>query len=441
LSRELARTLNFRDLVLLVIGNVIGSGIFIVPATVLAQVDGDLGTAQLVWLIGGILSLLGALTYGELAAMRPKAGGLYVYARDAFGPFIAFLFGWTLFFAIGAGTVATLGAAFAGYLSQFFPVGAVMAKVVAVLMVVVVAAINIRGTRESTNVNNWTTAFKFLALIGIGVALLVAGEGIAEQGGSWLPRNLDVGHLPAIGLGLIGVLWAFEGWQWVTFTAGETIDPGRTFPRGIAIGTVAIIAVYSLANLGYVAALGPDRAMATPSIASTAVETVFGSTAGKFVAAAILVSIFSAANATVLTASRVSFAMARDGLFFKRLAEVHPTLGTPALSIAALCAWSAVLAATGTFNQLLTYVVFTGWIFYGLGAATIFVFRRTEADAERPFRVPGYPWTPLLFVLSAAAIVANTLFTQPIQAGIGLLVVFAGAPAYMVWRGKESGGR
>lgn len=436
-TRDLERTLSFRDLALLVVGNVIGSGIFIVPATVLAQVDGDVGTAQLVWLIGGLLSLLGALTYGELAAMRPGAGGLYVYARDAYGTFVAFLFGWTLFFAIGAGTVATLGAAFAGYLSQFIPVGNVTGRVVAVAMVVVVAAINIRGTRESANVNNWTTAFKFLGLIAMSVALLVAGEGVGSQGGSYLPRDLSPGHLPAIGLGLIGVLWAFEGWQWVTFTAGETVDPGRTFPRGIAVGTIAIILVYSLANIAYVAALGPDRAMATPSIASTAVETLFGTTAGKLVAAAILVSIFSAANATVLTASRVAFAMARDGLFFRRLADVHPTLGTPAFSIGTLSVVAIVLAATGTFDALLTYVVFTGWIFYGLGAATIFVFRKTEPDAVRPFRVPGYPWTPLLFVIAAGAIVLNTLVSQPVEAGIGLVVVFIGAPAYLVWHGKR----
>jgi APA family basic amino acid/polyamine antiporter len=421
MSRTLERTITLRDLALLVVGNVIGSGIYI-------------GTAQLVWLIGGVLSLLGALTYGELAAMKPEAGGLYVYARDAFGPFVAFLFGWTLFFAIGAGALATLGRAFAGYVTQFVPLSGFANGVVAVLMVLVVAAINIKGTRESTTVNNWTTAFKLAAIAVIGLALFFAGDGVGDQGGSYIPRDLGIDRVPAIGLALIGVLWAFEGWQWVTFTAGETVDPGRTFPKGIAIGTLAIVAVYLLANMGYVSALGPERAMATPSIASTAVETVFGGTAGRLVAAAILVSIFSAANAVVLTASRVSFAMARDGLFFRRLAEVHPKLGTPALSIAAFSGWSMLLAATGTFNQLLTYVVFTGWIFYGIGAAAIFVFRRREPDAPRPFRVPGYPVTPLLFVLAAAAIVGNTLFGQPREAGIGVVVVLIGAPAYLVWR-------
>lgn len=438
MTRTLERTLSLRDLALLVLGSVIGSGIFIVPATVLTQVGGDVGTAQLVWLIGGALSLLGALTYGELGAMKPEAGGLYVFMRDAFGPFPAFLFGWTLFFAIGGGSVATLGAAFTAYTSEFVPLSPVVGKVVAVGMVFVVTAINIRGTRQSTYVTNWTTLFKFGALIAIGAALLVAGPGVTARGGSYLPRDLSVGRLPAIGLGLIGVLWAYEGWQWATFTVGESKDPGRTFPRGIAIGTAAIVAVYSLANIGYVAALGPERAAASPGIAAAAVDAVFGSTAGRLVAAAILVSIFSAANATVLTASRVTFAMARDRVFFRKLAEIHPRFGTPALSIAAFGLWAMVLTASGTFEQLLTYVVFTGWIFYGLGAAAIFVFRRTAPQAERPFRVPGYPVTPLLFVLAAWAIVGNTLLRQPLEAGIGLAVVLTGAPAYLIWRSRRT---
>lgn len=437
MPRTLERILSLRDLTLLVLGNVIGSGIFIVPATVLAQVDGDLGTAQLVWLIGGALSLLGALTYGELGAMKPEAGGIYVFIRDAFGPFPAFLFGWTLFFAIGAGSVATLGAAFTAYASQFFRLGPVAGKLVAVGMVLLVMLINVRGTRRSVDVTNWTTLFKFGALVVMGSALLIAGPGVASQGGSLLPQHLGMDRLPAIGLGLIGVLWAYEGWQWVTFSAGETMEPGRTFPRGIAIGTIAIVIVYSLANIGYVAALGPERAAASPGIASAAVGAVFGRAAGRLVAAAILVSIFSAANATVLTASRVTFAMARDRVFFERLAAIHPRYGTPAASVLAFGLWSMLLAASGTFEQLLTYVVFTGWIFYALGAAAVFVLRRTEPDVQRPFRVPGYPVAPLLFVVAAVAIVGNTLVTQPLEAGIGLVVVFSGAPAYLIWRARQ----
>jgi len=431
---ELERSLKQRDVALLVVGNTIGSGIFIVPATVLAQVNGDVGTAQLVWLIGGVVSLLGALTFGELGAMKPHAGGLYVYIRDAFGPFLAFLFGWTLFFAIAGGAVAALARAFVGYAGTFVALSPAAGRFVAIAMVVTVTAVNIAGTRKSTHVTNWATVIKLAALFLMAFALLAAGPGVRAQGGSLLPQNLSIGILPAAGAGLIGVLWAYEGWQWATFTAGETIDPGRNFPRGIAIGTGILVLAYSLANIGYVAALGPERASASPGIAATAVETLFGGTAARLVAAAILVSIFSAANATVLTASRVFYAMARDGLFFRRMAEVHPTLGTPAISIGAFGAWSVVLASSGTFEQLLTYVVFTGWIFYAVSATAVLVLRRSEPDAKRPFRVPGYPVTPLLFVVAASAVVLNTLFTQPVQGMLGLLVVLVGAPIYLFWK-------
>jgi APA family basic amino acid/polyamine antiporter len=440
MTRTLERTIGLRDLAFLVVGCVIGSGIFIVPATTLSQVGGDVGLALLVWVIGGVLSLLGALTYGELGAMRPEAGGLYIFMRDAFGPFLAFLFGWTLFFAIGAGAVATLANAFIGYLGQFFPLSAVSGKLIAVAMVVVLAALNIRGTRESTRFTSLATAIKVTALLVMSAALLRAGPGLGAHGATLVPRDFSPSMLSAVGIAMLGVLWAYEGWQWVTFSAGEVVEPQRTFPRGIAIGTVAIIAIYCLANIAYVAAIGPAESMRSDGIAATAVASLFGTAAGRLVAAAILVSIFSAANGVVLTGSRVFYAMARDGLFFRKLGEVHPTLGTPAFSIAAFCVWAMVLAATGTFQQLLTYVVFTGWIFYALGAATVVVFRRTEPGAARPFRVPGYPATPLLFIAAAAAIVLNTAVTQPIEGMIGIAVVLVGAPAYLIWRGRRGSG-
>lgn len=434
MNRTLERTLGLRDLSLLVVGVVIGSGIFIVPATVLSQLDGDVGLAQLVWLVGGLLALIGALTLGEVGAMRPQPGGLYVYLRDAFGPFPAFLFGWTLFFAISAGAAAALGAAFAGYASQFVAMPVPVARTVSVLMVAVVAAINIRGARGSTRVQNWTTTFKVTALLVMSAALLAAGPGLAAHGASALPRTLGLAALPAAGVAMVGVLWAYEGWSWVSFSAGEAKNAARTFPRAMLIGTVAIIALYSIANIAYLAALGPERAMASTGIAAEAVSSAYGAAAGRLVAAAILVSIFSAANGTIFTGSRVFYAMARDGLFFRGLARIHPTFGTPAISVLTVSVWAMVLAASGTFEQLLTYAVFTAWIFYALGAATVFVFRRREPDADRPFRVPGYPVTPALFVLVAIAIVLNTIATQPVQAGIGLGVVFAGVPAYLVWR-------
>ncbi|MGD8278279.1 MAG: amino acid permease [Gemmatimonadota bacterium] len=437
-SRNLDRTLGLRDLSLLVVGVVIGSGIFIVPATVLSQVGGDVGIAQLVWLAGGLLALIGALTLGEVGAARPQTGGLYVFLRDAFGPLPAFLFGWTMFLAIGAGATAALGAAFAGYVGQFVNLPLPIARSISVLMVAAVAFINIRGTRGSTSVQNWTTGFKMIALLAMAAALIIAGPGLGAYGESGMPHGLGLSVLPSAGVAIIGVLWAYEGWSWVSFSVGEAKDAARTFPRAMAIGTVAIIALYSISNYAYVAVLGPERAMASTGIAAEAVSVAYGGVAGRFVAAAILVAIFSAANGTMLTASRVFFAMARDGLFFRSLARIHPRHGTPATSITALALWAMVLAASGTFEQLLTYAVFTAWIFYALGAATVFVFRQREPATDRPFGVPGYPVTPAIFIIVAAAIVVNTIVEQPARAGVGLAVVFAGVPAYLVWRGRRA---
>jgi APA family basic amino acid/polyamine antiporter len=229
-------------------------------------------------------------------------------------------------------------------------------------------------------------------------------------------------------------LWAYEGWQYVTYCAGETLNPQKVFPRAFLIGTSVLIAIYVIANLGYLRALGADGVAGSARVAASALGVVVGSRAGKLVALAILISMFSAANAIALNAPRVYYAMARDGVFFARLSRVHPRFGTPAFAIAAGGIWSAVLAASGTFDQLLTYVVFIGWIFYALAAASIFVYRKRLPDAARPYRVPMYPLTPLLFIVAAMALVLNTVVTQPARAAVGLGIVFLGAPAYAFWR-------
>ncbi|HXV86123.1 MAG TPA: amino acid permease [Gemmatimonadales bacterium] len=433
---QLARMLGTWDLTQIVVGTVIGSGIFIVPAAVLTQSEQFVGPALTVWLVGGVLSLLGALTYGELGAMNPRAGGVYVYVREAFGSAPAFLYGWTMFFAISSGSLATLAVAASGYLQEFVALSPVMQKVAALLMIAVIAFLNVRGTRRSATVQNWTTLIKVAAILVMSVVLISLGDGLAGLSGQVWPPSFSLGQLSAAGLAMIGVLWAYEGWQYVTFSAGEAVDPQRTFPRAIVFGTAGLIVLYMLAVVAYVAALGPADASASGRVAADAVARVVGPGAAKLIAAAIIVSMFSAANGITLTAPRVFFAMARDGLFFRRLAEVHPGFGTPATAVSWSCAWSAVLVLSGTFEQLLTYVVFAGWVFWGLGGVSVFVYRRKQPDAHRPFKVPGYPVTPVLFVLSAVAIVVNTIVAQPVQGLLGLLVVLSGVPAYLVWRKK-----
>jgi APA family basic amino acid/polyamine antiporter len=429
----LARVLSLRDLVFIVVGTVIGSGIFLVPGGVLRQSDGHIGVALLVWGVGGVLSLLGALAYGELGAMNPAAGGLYVYLRDAFGPLTAFLYGWTFFVVIASGSAATLAVASAAYIQEFVALGVVGQKLTAVGLLAIVGALNMRSTRRSADVQNWSTAIKVGSLVIMAGALVLSGRGFTASSQSAWPQSFTPSLLTGMGLAMIGVLWAYEGWQYVTFSAGEALDPQRTFPRAIVVGTASLIAIYVFANVGYFAALG-DQVARSDRVAAEAVGAVVGGGAAKLIALVILISIFSATNGLTITAPRVYFAMARDGLFFKRLAEVHPRFGTPAVAIVVGSAWSMVLATSGTFEQLLTYVVFVGWIFYGLGAICVFILRRTQPDTPRPFRVPGYPWTPALFVIAAAALVANTIFTQPLRAAVGIGVSLLGVPIYAIWK-------
>ncbi|MGI9091636.1 MAG: APC family permease [Gemmatimonadaceae bacterium] len=435
-TADLRRTLGMTDLTLIAMGTVIGSGIFLVPGVVLRETGAQTGPALLVWAAAGVLSLLGALTYAEMGAMKPEAGGLYVYIRDAFGHLPAFLYGWTSFFVIASGSIATLAVAFSGYFGQILPIGPIASRLISVFVIAVIAAINVRGTRKSASVQNWTTGIKVAALVALSVALIAFGRGSQAHAITW-PVSLMPSLMSGIGAAMIGVLWAYEGWQYVTFSAGETRDPQKTFPRAITLATAAMIVIYMLANLGYIAALGPVAAAQSDHIAADAAGALLGHAAGKVVGALILVSIFSAANGIMLTAPRMYFAMARDGVFFQRLAIIHPRFGTPAFAILAIALWAAVLAVSGTFEQLLTYVVFTGWIFYALGALSVFVYRRREPDAHRPFRVPGYPVTPVLFVASAAALVLNTIITQPVRAAAGLVAVLIGTPAFYAWRARS----
>jgi len=430
----LERTLGLRDLILLIIGTVIGSGIFIVPGAVLRQTNGSITLALLVWLAGGILSLLGALTYGELSAINPKAGGLYVFIRDGFGSLPAFLYGWTLFFVISSGSVATLAVAFSSYLSALVPLSPLAVRLSAIAMIIVVTAINCIGTRESANLQDWTTTIKVAAILIMSAGLLAFGHGLTAATPAAATSASVKSLLSGVGLAMIGVLWAYEGWQYVTFSAGETIDARRNFPRALLIGSGALVLIYLLANLSYLAALGPAGAARTDSIAATAVTAVMGNSAAKFVSLAILISIFSATNGLVLTSPRVYFAMARDELFFHQLARIHPRFRTPAFAVVAGSAWAILLAATGTFEQLLTYVVFTGWLFYALGAASIFVYRRKAPIDKSQYRVPGYPLTPILFIVAAGALVLNTIVSQIGRAAIGFGIVILGVPAYYLWR-------
>jgi APA family basic amino acid/polyamine antiporter len=338
---------------------------------------------------------------------------------------------------INTGSVATLSVAFSDTLAQIVPLGRVGKVLVAIAVITVLAVVNVRGTRHAADLQNWTTVVKVGALLLMSAALLALGRSLGAPGPA--PAAAASGSLlSAFGVAMIGVLWAYEGWQLVTFSAGETVDAHRTFPRAFLIGTLALIGIYLLANIGYLAALGPAGLGATKNAAASSLGATVGPWAERAIALAILVSMFGAANSNLLTGPRVFYAMAQDGLFFKQLTEVHARYGTPAIAVVAGAVWSAVLAATGTFEQLLTYVVFAAWIFYALGAVTVFVYRKRMGAESLPYRTPGYPVTPVLFILSAAALVGNTLVSKPVEAAVGLGFLAAGVPVYFLWRKVRS---
>jgi basic amino acid/polyamine antiporter, APA family len=432
LTSQLRPTLALRDLIFIGVGTVIGSGIWLTPGAV-ARAAGTPGFALVAWIAGGILSLLGALTFAELGAAKPDSGGLYVYLRDAFGSLLAFLYGWTMFLVIGSGSLATLASAFPRYVSVFVPLSPVGASVASLVVIAIVTVLNIRGTRRSADVQGVATTLKAGVIVLLAVTFIVAGPG-GQQPVAWWPARVSLTALSGLVTGMIGVLWAYEGWQYVTFSAGETIDPQRTFARGIVVGTLILIGLYVLANVGYLSALGPVGVTSSDRVASESASIVIGPWAANAVSAVILVSIFSAANGTVLTLPRLFFAMARDGVFLARLAEVHPRFGTPAVAIVSTSLWSSVLVLSGTFEQLFTYVVFMSWLWFALAALAIFAYRARAPHAPRPFRTPGYPVTPILFVLAALVIVVNTIVAQPVQSLIGLALALLGVPAYWIWK-------
>jgi basic amino acid/polyamine antiporter, APA family len=440
----LIRTLRLTDLLFLFIGSVIGSGIFLTPSLILQQLDGSVGLALLVWFAGGILSLLGALTYAELAAANPEAGGLYCYIRDGFGRMPAFLYGWSLFLIIASGTIAALARAFTRYLAEIIPLSPIGSTVVGVAMIAVVTAVNIWGTRKSSDLQNWTTLTKVGMVVILSAVLLSMGHHAGD-----LPRALGTSQhgfslLSNFGLAMIAVLWAYEGWQFGTYSAGEVLKPQQNFPKAFLMGSLFLMALYLVAVIAYLFALGPAAATVSDAIAANAVSLVLGSWAGKIVAVAILVSTFSATNSVILTAPRVFYAMANDNLFFKKLAEVHPRFQTPAWAIVALGVWSAILSCAGKFAELASGAIFIGWIFYGLGAAAIFPIRRASRGLPIPYRVPGYPWTPLIFVIVAAAIVGNAIFLALIDPSqfrylaVAIVIFLLGLPAYYFWRKKQT---
>ena len=442
-TQKLTRTLSERDLLYLFVGSVIGSGIFLTPGLILRELGGSVGYSLLVWLLAGALSLVGALTYAELSATNPEAGGLYCYIRDGFGRLPAFLYGWSLLLVIASATIAALAHAFTAYLQEIIPLSRAGEFLVPVLMIAVVTFVNVWGTRKSSDLMNITTFLKVAIIVVLGSILVILGLWHGRHAAE-IPAAMDspisgYALLSAFGFAMITVLWAYEGWQFGTYSAGEVENPQKSFPRAFFAGSLLLAGLYLFAVVAYLVALGPRAATASNTIAAAAAKSLLGPWAGMLVATTILLSTFSSTNSVMLTAPRVFFAMANDHLFFKKLAEIHPRFGTPAAAIFILGIWSCILALLGGFEKLTNGAILIGWIFYGLAAAAIFPNRAANRGKSIPYRVPGYPVTPLLFVLAALAIVGNAIYRaleDPRQFTyllVALAIMLLGLPGYFFW--------
>lgn len=437
---ELPRVLGIFSVVGIVVGTMIGSGIFINPPIVAGMV----GTPELilaVWIVGGVLCLSGALSLAELGAAQSEAGGIYVHLREAYGNMPAFLFGWSLFLVIGSGSLATLVVGFSSkYLTYFVRLSSFQEKVISVAIILILTVINVLGVRKGAGLMNVLTAVKFVALIGICSLVFFYAGGTPENFRSTLasarPAGSTVGNF---GVALIAALWAYKGWENSTYSVGEVRRPQRTFPLGLLIGTIVVVFLYLVANLAYLYVFPAAEMAKSEHIASDVMRAAVGPLGASVTSVIILMSIFGTANSHVLTAPRALFAMAKDGFFFKSMAKVHPRYRTPHTAIIVFALWACLLAASGTFEGLLTFVMFGYWIFMGLAVAGVMVMRRKEPDRPRPYKAWGYPVTPILFILGVVLLTGNSLVKTFWNSFAGLGIIAAGIPIYYFWKRRRKG--
>ena len=437
---ELRRELGLAAALAIVIGTVIGSGIFRVPQSMVLNV-GSVRMVFLVWVVGGALSMAGALTYAELAAALPGAGGEYVYLTEAYGPLWGFLYSWTQMWVGKSGSIATLATAFFEYTAHFVPqfeqiwfkAGPLpirYGQLFGMFLILSLGALNYVGVKIGGGVQIAVTAVKvgliaFLILAG----LTYAGAAPHETAHAIATPPLFTGFIAA----LVGALWAYDGWNNVGMVASEIKNPGRNLPISLIFGLGAVIGIYMLANFAYFRVLTPVEVGAKKLVAAEMMQRVEGPVGAALVSVAAMISIFAALNGSILAGSRVPFAAARDGLFFRSAARVHPAFRTPGVSILMLSAWSSLLVLSGKYEELYNFVIFGSWILYAMACASVFVLRRKRPDLPRPYRTLGYPVVPMLFLAGAAILETTTLWDNPVQSIEGIVLILIGLPFYFYW--------
>ncbi len=461
---EFVRAISRLDATALVVGSMIGSGIFIVSADILRQV-GTPGVLLLVWLLSGVVTLLGALTYGELAAMFPKAGGQYIYLREGISPLFGYLYGWTLFVVIQTGTIAAVAVAFARFTSVLWPwlspdvflgttlhvpapigdiaVGFSRQRIFAILSIVLLTWINVRGVRTAAFIQTSLTAIKTTALAALILLGLTIGRNAAAIAANfgpnfWPAAGITLAIVPVIGAAMVGSLFSMDAWNNVGFASGELKNPEKDLPFAMAAGVLTVTTLYVLANVAYLNVLPADAIAHAPQdrVGTAALQAMFGTPGLYMMAVAIMISTFGCNNGLILSGARVYYAMAEDKLFFKSAAMLHPTYKTPALALVVQAVWTCVLCLSGTYGQLLNFVIFAAVVFYALTAFGLFRLRKRRPDLPRPVRAPGYPILPALYVVLTGLIAVDLLVQKATQtySMLGLLLVLVGVVVYYVWR-------
>ena len=448
---DLKRDLGIWSAAAIVVGTVIGSGIFLVPNTMIKNV-GSPGMLFAVWVFGGMLSLFGALSYAELAAALPEAGGEYVYLREAYGPLWGFLYAWTQMGVAKSGSIATLATGFFIYLANFrpelqnvwlavpLPLGSGHSleirygQLLAMCVIALLALINYFGVKVGGDVQVAVTVLKVALIAAIIVIGLGTGHGTVANYQTSVPAP---GGMAGFFAALVAALWAYDGWNNVSMVASEVSRPQRNLPLALILGTSAVIAIYLLTNLAYFYVLPADAVATTDRVAGEMMRRILGAPGAGAVSIAAMISIFAALNGSILSGARVPFAAARDGLFFRRMAVVHPTHRTPSVSILALNVWAALLVLSGTYDQLYEYVIFSSVILYGMATAAVIVLRFKRPGMPRPYRTWGYPVVPIVFVLGVACLVVSRLVNKPGESLKGLIIIALGLPFYFYWKSRQ----
>src|SRR5215472_5157205 len=450
------RGLGLLDSVLLLVSGIIGSSIFLTAKDIATPLPQPV-MFLLVWVLGALISLCACFAFAELGSMFPDSGGQYIYLREAYGDLTAFLYGWMLFAVANGGTIAALSVAAAAYVGQVVPfvsqshvmftvlgVAFTRAHLFGLVLIAILTLVNVVGLRWGAllqNISTWTKFTAMAAFVVLGFAIGKVNRANFHANGVSLTAGLGpAGLISALGVGLIAVFWAYDGWVYITWVAGEVKDPRRNVPRAMVLGIIVVAVVYLAMNLTYLYAMPITEVAQHETIAAAAAGALFSPVAAKWLSAVIALSCFGAMASCTLSGARVYFAMAQDGVFFRRMAEVHPKWRTPALSLIGQAVWSCLLTVSGRYDQLYTYVIFGMVLSYTLTVIGLFVLRWKRPDIPRPYRCTGYPWLPGIYVLLGAAWTLNTIVTRPGEALAGTVIILIGVPGYLYWKraGRKS---